>query len=249
MSNESIFGQVFGEPLPAKVPPPPAVITAWSYSRISTYEGCPRRAKYQFVDKVPEKENEAIVRGKNVHAAAAAVLSGQEMPPYVMPDDINVLRPWEKQLKALIAMKARAELQAAFDIDWKPVDWFGRLAWLRIVFDVIVPPSSDGRALVIDFKTGKKRDTHEDQLSLYGCGAQAMYPGQDAYEVCFVYLDHPYQKPLQQTFTEAQALENRIRWEERASVMMRDTTFPTRVGPRCRWCPYAKSKGGPCEQG
>lgn len=246
--SESIFKQVFGEPLPA-VPPPPAIITAWSYSRINVYEGCPRRAKYQFVDKVPEKESDAIVRGKNVHMVAAAVLNGQEPPLSVTPDDINVLRPWEKQLKALIAMGAKAELQVAFDIDWAQTDWFGRMAWLRIVYDVIVPPSSGRRVLVIDFKTGKPRESHEDQLSLYGCGAQAMYPGQDEYEVCFVYLDHPSRPPLQRTYTEKEAFDNRTKWEERASVMLRDTTFPTRVGPGCRWCPYARSKGGPCEQG
>lgn len=249
MSNESIFGQVFGEPLPVTVPPPPA-ITAWSYSRLSTYEGCPRRAKYQFVDKIAEKENDAIVRGKNVHAVAASLLSGQEPPLSVLPDDINVLRPWEKQLKALIAMNARPELQVAFNVDWQLCDWFSRAAWLRIVFDALVEPTPDRRqVLVIDFKTGKPSERHTDQLTLYGCGAQAMFPGQEAYEVCFVYLDHPGRPPLMRKFTEAEAVAARAAWEERSGWMLRDSTFPTKVGPGCRWCPYAKSKGGPCEQG
>jgi CRISPR/Cas system-associated exonuclease Cas4 (RecB family) len=242
----SIFGQVFGTPLPSVPAPPP--ITAWSYSRLSVYEGCPRRAKYQFVDKLAEPEGEAIVRGKQIHEAAAEMLvTGTEE---FANDDVNsTLRPWRNTIKMLRGMASRAEFSAAFDIDWAECEWFSRRAWLRIVFDVIVPPSADGTVMVLDWKTGKPRDSHASQQSLYACGASTLYPDAKKIEVSFAYLDYPTKPPVLASYDAAGIPALKAAWEERASPMLRDTEFPTRVGPRCQWCPYAKSKGGPCEQG
>lgn len=41
---------------------------AYSYSRISTYENCPRRFKYHYVDKIESYEDvEAFILGRAVH--------------------------------------------------------------------------------------------------------------------------------------------------------------------------------------
>lgn len=245
----SLFGQVFGEAIVVPVPPP---ITAWSYSRLRTYNECPRRAKYQFVDKVPEKENEAIVRGKAVHTAAAEFIGTGKLAPtqdVAINEAMVVLSPWKSKLQALHDMGSLVEKQAAFDVDWEQVDWFSRRAYLRVVFDVIVPPRNK-HVLVIDFKTGKKRDEHKEQLSLYAAGAHALYPTLDHnYEVCFVYLDHPHLAPMTESIHANQMANVRAVWEAKAAPMLRETVFPTKAGPQCRWCPYAKTKGGPCEQG
>lgn len=246
MSDPSPFSTIFAVDPTTAPPPAPPPITAWSYSRWATYEGCPRRAKYQFVDKLPEPESEAIVRGKDIHAAAASILSGKLAD--CGKEAAAVLAPWMAKLEALKALGPRVEHQAAFTIDWEPTEWFSRRAWLRVVFDVIVPPAKN-RSLTIDFKTGKTRAEHEDQLSLYGCAAAALYPDAEEHEVCFVYLDHPHVRPLQRTFKASSLAPMRAMWEQRAGPMLRDTEFPTRVGPGCRWCPYASTKGGPCDKG
>ena len=45
-------------------------IPAWSYSSLSTYEQCPRKYKYIYVDKNREPESEAIRYGNELHKAA-----------------------------------------------------------------------------------------------------------------------------------------------------------------------------------
>ena len=37
-------------------------------------------------------------------------------------------------------------------------------------------------------------------------------------------------------------------WLARTKQTMEDTTYSTNSGSHCRWCKYAKSKGGPCPE-
>lgn len=248
----SIFGTVHDTPAaPIAVPPP---ITAWSYSRLSTYMKCPRRAKYQFVDKHPEPEAEAIVRGKIVHALASKlILVGEENITALEEDEkqhIEVLRPWREHLKELRVRGALSEMQAAFDRAWKPTDWFGRAAWLRVVFDAVLPADRNGGvAHVFEFKTGKARPEHEQQKSLYAVSAAAMHPEAEKIKVSFVYFDQPVATGANITAEYDQATANSFRplWESRSAPMLADTTFPAKPGKHCNWCPFSKTKGGPCD--
>jgi len=48
----------------------PSNITAWSFSRWNTYEQCPRKAKYQIIDRMPIEQNDAMRRGSIIHILA-----------------------------------------------------------------------------------------------------------------------------------------------------------------------------------
>ena len=45
-------------------------ITTWSYSRWTTYEDCPARARYKFLDRLPDPSGPGEDRGTALHKAA-----------------------------------------------------------------------------------------------------------------------------------------------------------------------------------
>lgn len=247
----SVFGTIAPDSGPPIATPPP--ITAWSYSRLSTYQKCPRQARYKFVDKLPEPEHEALVRGKTAHSLMAKLITDGEAACKLEPGEqelIELARPHRDLLASLHERGAQAEQQVAFRQDWSPTDWFSRDAWLRVIFDAVLLDEANARVTVYEHKTGKRHADHEHQKSLYAVSAAALAPWADQIDVAFIYLDSPpassimlapYDRPSANAF--------RPIWEERARPMLTDTEFRPKPGAHCRWCPFSKTKGGPCEAG
>ena len=57
-------------------------IPQWSYSRLTTYEGCPKKAYYSSVKKIREPGNKYMERGKEVHKNCENYIRGhiEELP-------------------------------------------------------------------------------------------------------------------------------------------------------------------------
>jgi hypothetical protein len=169
----------------------------------------------------------------------------------LMPELVRVKPVIEKLRKA----KAKVEQLWAFTREWEPCNWkdWDR-AWLRVKTDVcmdtVTPPHVD----IIDWKTGRVHEEHKRQRTLYAlAGLQLVKLGQLAggskntkLEAQHIYVD------TGQTATEVFLFKNleslRKQWEARTEIMLKDTTFNATPGPHCRWCKFAKSKGGPCPE-
>jgi hypothetical protein len=242
-----VFGKVFGEPQPA-VPQPP-LITAWSYSRLQVYNKCPRQAKYKFVDRLPEgPEGPAIVRGKLLHDASAALVAGQR-PTTWDDEQERLFTPRLPLYNSMHEHGFKPEQQAAFTIDWEPTDWFGPRAWLRVVFDA-VGTDQPGTLSVLEVKSGKVYPEHKEQETLYAAAGVALDPSAKEIEVGMLYLDQPTLPVKATRYSAEQAKALQPVWEEKARPMLTDTIFPARAGPYCQWCPYSgRHRNGPCEVG
>lgn len=119
-------------------------ITSWSYSRFNTYSQCPGKAKLLLIDKFKEPESPALINGQKRHVEMEYFLKGYApLPEWVHKNSVEYCN-------ALKADKAVAELQVAFDKDWKPVEWFSKAAWARIKIDALVRHPKSAR--VIDWK-------------------------------------------------------------------------------------------------
>ena len=151
--------------------------------------------------------------------------------------------------------KPRTEQEWAFDRQWNAVDWRDwNRAWLRIKTDIcadsVEPPTVD----IIDWKTGRIHDEHKQQRSLYALGGLqlvqigALAGGSKKTELTaqHVYVDTG--QNATEKFKFKQLPELKREWLARIDRMMKDTTYPTKTGQHCRWCKYAKSKGGPCPE-
>jgi CRISPR/Cas system-associated exonuclease Cas4 (RecB family) len=154
--------------------------TAWSFSRLNSYETCPKKFWHTSVRKdVIEPESEHMRYGKEVHKALELRV-GNERP---LP--IN-LRHLEKHASKLASAKGQklTEQQLAIDSGFEPCDWFSKQTWCRAIIDLAVvnPP----HAVVVDYKTGKISDDFT-QLRLAGTLLMLHMPEIHTVDLCFLW--------------------------------------------------------------
>jgi CRISPR/Cas system-associated exonuclease Cas4 (RecB family) len=242
------------------MPYPAKQITSWSFSRHSTYSLCPAKAKFNFLDKIPEPGNEAMQRGNAIHEMAAAYIKGEGR---TVPKELVLVADKLKELRKLKAKDPSSvviEDTWAFRKDWTVTrwdDWKG--CWLRIKVDcATLEHDGDNVLLYIeDWKTGKYRpERHEEymrQVELYALGGLMYFGLEHPNLVVFprlVYTDLGVVYPttdnvLQYSMKDVPKL--RKTWEARTKAMLKDTTFRPTPNNLCRWCHYRKENGGPCK--
>lgn len=219
-------------------------LLAWSFSRWKTYEDCPRKAKYKNVDGLPDPSSPAGERGNRIHDEGKQYLDRKKR---VVPDAFKKF-----PLQRLRDAGARGEAELAFDRKWRPTQWFAPNAWVRIKVDALLLVVARGLAGVVDYKTGKYRPDDPEyglQLDLYAVGAFAANERIERARPELWFLDHAIIEEQDSDYERKDFKLLKESWEERVEPMFADTIFATKPGPHCRWCPYAASKGGPCDQG
>lgn len=224
-------------------------ITSWAPSKLDLYFECPAKAKYKFIDKLPEPPSPHLDRGIAIHKAAEDFVTSRNKKLHA---DLK-----GKNIKALITQlqaeyklkKVRVELELAFDAAWKLVDWFSKEVVCRFKVDVfrLVKP---GVANAIDWKTGKLKDEHakyDQQLNGYAVAIlSAGLASKVTAQLAFTDADAIVESPSG-TLTEKDLVKAQKAWDKKAKPMLTDTKFAPRPGDHCRYCPYSTNKGGPCE--
>lgn len=230
-------------------------IEAWSYSRLSTFEQCRLRAKLAFIDKIPEPERplppgkteHANDRGTRIHDAAERfVRGGIELIP-----ELKTFSEEFHKLRELYATgKVSLEGEWAVDKDWNPVAWMSSTAWGRIKLDAFVRTSKT-RAVVIDYKTGKRFGNeikHAEQGQLYQLASFMRYPEIEHIDVEFWYTDQDEISHL--SYTRDQGLRLFQQFHTRGMNMTTATEFPPNPNVfTCKWCPYGPGGTGHCTKG
>ena len=213
-------------------------ITAWSYSRYSSYEQCPFKTKLTTIDKLKEPQNDALAKGVAVHSEIERYL---KLPNESLPQSAIKLCADLEELKA---KKPFSELEVAFSKAWLPVDWFAKDAWVRIKIDALVKDGS--YCHVIDFKTGRVRDSYEPQLELYALTALLMFPTINAVDTSLFFLDAGRIITGQQ-YTRNDLEMLKARWTDRVTPMLEDVEFKATPNQYCKSCHFRKSNAGICQ--
>jgi len=144
----------------------------WSHSSIELFRQCPRR---YFETKVAKSVNDdysgtAAEWGNKVHKAMERrVMYGSPLPANMVQYE-----PLAARLEKLPGEKM-AEQKFALNANHEPVDYFAKDVWVRIIIDLLVIHPSGTKALVLDYKTGKRKDD-DRQLALCAAGVFDMYP-------------------------------------------------------------------------
>jgi hypothetical protein len=222
---------------------------AWSFTRFSDYERCPAFAKYKHLDKLPSPKHPAADRGIRVAQQTEDWMNGDRR---TMPKE---LKPLESEYRLIKRDPSTvAEASWGFTKDWEPcetTDW--NRCWLRVKID-LCRQSKDGKLVKIDDnKTGKFSEYNVAQymlqLDLYAAAGVTMIPTLEVVETRLLFSDlgiiHPKEGPA--VYTAKQAMKSRKEWDKRVRPMLNDTRFAPRPSRACSWCPYSKSKGGPCK--
>jgi hypothetical protein len=157
--------------------------------------------------------------------------------------------PRLKKLRAAFKKKAvLVELEVAFNEKWERVDWFDKAAWLRLKLDVLERKATHTE--ITDWKTGKVRDEDQqyaDQLNLYAVAALTAGMG-TVTKSQLVFTDHGKVVKKKEGELTLDGLEAaRQAWEQRVRPMFMDKFFAPNPSWLCKWCPFSKAKGGPCD--
>ena len=230
-------------------------IKAWSYSRLIDFEQCKLRAKFKYVDRIPEparplppgKTEHANDRGTRIHDAAERfVRGGVELIPELKPFEAEFLDLRNKYSHGMVSLEG----EWAINKDWAPVAWGDRDAWARIKLDAFVRLSPT-HAVVIDYKTGRKYGNeikHAEQTQLYQLASFLRYPELETIDVELWYTDQDDLTHMK--YTRSQGMRFFQNFNQRGIAMTSAEEFPPSPNVfACKWCPYGPRGPGDCDKG
>lgn len=238
-------------------------IKAGSFSRLSVFQECPRRAELAYIKKIPELDRGPgpltapdgnkewhNVRGSRIHQLAEDYVkgcTGETLPPE--------LRKFKKELLELQKLhktgKIVTEQLWCFTKQWEVCDPDNREnIYFRMITDVTVFHTKN-IVTSIDYKTGRRFGNeikHGQQSQLYQLGTFLRYPDVQEVTTEIWYLD--IDEIASMEFTREQGMRFFKHWNDRMETMYNETEFkPTPNGNSCRWCPYKPGKTGDCSVG
>lgn len=160
----------------------------FSYSRMNMYKECPRRYKFRYIERIPEKPKYYFAFGHSIHSSLE-FLYNVKSPPF--PSLNDVLKVFEKDWKSksyeekgyLYPQREEADFQKGLDILAKyykkhektlhiplSVEFRTKLAIDGLNVTIVVDRIDylgDGKIAIVDYKTGKSIVNNTDQLFMY----------------------------------------------------------------------------------
>lgn len=231
---------------------------AWSYSRYALHKECPLHFKMKHLDKHPlgvVQRNEAMARGDDIHKLLEAYVLkrlDEQKPPRLKVQNVV---PWDGKrmiptLNQIMEMRPSVESEFAFTRKWERCGWFDKETWVRVKVDIGYYPKPLEN-ITLDYKSGKmKPEEHTEQLDLYALQRMLIEPDLTRVTTGPWYVDHEQQPRLMAVFeggAKRHAKRLKDYWERVIGPLQRDKKFEATPSPRaCRFCPFGKSKGGPC---
>lgn len=221
-------------------------LIAWSWSRLDTFEQCPKKFYGSNISKEfpkPNFEATHFRKGKAVHKVLEDYLRDGTPLPYPVPAltgseqffvDLKFLMPLLDTMRR--AEKVLPELQVTFDVKMNQISWFDKQAWCRVIFDALIIVGDF--AVVIDWKTGKVKE-YTDQLKLFAGAVFTKYPNVKRILTAYVWCEHPTAPP---TYAEYTRDQQRSIWEEFGDrqnlIQMANESgnWPAKQNMFCKWC-------------
>lgn len=221
-------------------------ITAWSYSRLNTWEECGYKAYLKFIAKLKEPGSKAMDRGDMMHKNIEAYCKGTGK---LVLENKPAKFVIDKMKKAVAAGKARLEYEIAFNNKWQLVSWFAPDAWVRYKADAM--ELADGTAEITDWKSGKFKENGEYDDQVEGYEGSALIAGFGTKATGrLVFLDPPHAGKIVNSkrgvMTLADVPKFKKEWAARAAPMLNDKRFDPKPHHGCNWCHFRKANNGPC---
>jgi len=219
------------------------IIKKWSYSRYSCYHDCPSMYEWRYILKRDKfVQSPAMIRGLDIHAKAENFVNGKIKG---LPDSLLNFKDEFKSLKREFNKgSGYCEPDISMNMDHTPSnrsasDWFVGFADFAHFSDELT---------VIDYKTGRKYPSHQDQGHAYSMSLLAMNPDVHKINVEFWYLDDANPDTSIKEFNYNQNDLPRMKklWVNRIDKMYGDKKFIKTPYKWCRSCNRNKKNGGDC---
>lgn len=212
---------------------------AWSYSSLTAFETCAKRYYHIKVAKdVSDTPGEAATWGQTVHKYLEDRVKDATPLPAAVAHYETLVAPLLRGQGEVFA-----EQQLAVNANLQPTDWFGADTWCRGIIDVGVVSPTGKSAVLLDWKTGKRKPEN-DQLKLFAGMAFAHSPELQKIKTGFVWLKENKIDRAEFTRDDIPAIwltfSPRVKRMERA---FESGEFPPKPSGLCsKWCPVPKSK-------
>lgn len=214
----------------------------WSFSMWTTYNTCPSRFNYRYRQRLPDPPSPAAQRGSAAHDTAERYVRGHSM---LLPTKDNYLLDVFNKFRQWPNGDRHTELKITLTDEWTLTSPQNDDAYVTGVLDVV--GYHKGVVEIGEWKTGKPKDEHKEQRSLYALlGLRRWLPRE--VQVTTYYMDNTA-PPARLTVKDTAEPKLIQIWDGRAKQMLTDDTCAPRPGFYCRWCPYSRDKGGPCKVG
>ena len=131
----------------------------FSHSALECHNNCPEQYHHKYVlkDLPPEEKSDEQNWGIFVHKQFEDYLCTRP-EARALPIDLRIHQPYLDHLLGIEGILF-AERKVAIGIKpWGPCAYFADNVWWRGVIDATVIEREDSRALIADYKTGKKKD-------------------------------------------------------------------------------------------
>lgn len=218
-------------------------VLAWSYSRYADYKQCPARFKYKHLMKLPDPGNAAMERGNRIHKMAEDFIRAK----IDLPEELATVKTELEHLKDNMAVP---EENWGFKKTWDWIGrpgWFGDDVWFRAKTDVRLLYDDD-TLLIIDWKTGKKYFSNEEQIELFALAGYRRFPMVTEVDARLLYTDSPAEdNEIQRVYKPKELDAIQRDWDKRVKPIFVDRRFAPTPNDKCHWCPFSKAKGGPCK--
>jgi hypothetical protein len=204
---------------------------AFSYSRLDSFETCPKKYwEISVAKRVKDEGNEFTVYGEEVHKAFAEYFLKNKSLPMHLSQYQKILSP----IKGAPGRKY-VEQKLALNASYEGTDWFAKDAYVRVISDLTI--LNGERGILFDWKTGKRKD---DFTQLKLAGAVVFLLDEDVQELQLVYFWTKDKKFTFDRLTRTQmpevfnALAPRLQRYQDAHAQQE---FPARPSENCKWCP------------
>jgi len=243
------------------VPEPPQRL---SPSGASTFEQCPRRWRFRYVERLPDPPGEPALVGTFAHRVLellmqrpsaertvenAKLIARQEWPEVEADDDFQALGYGDTEAKQF-RWKAWQAIEGLWTLeDPKSVEVEATEQDLEVELDgvpfrgIVDRLDVEGDGLVVtDYKSGKApspryRRARLDQVLLYAAAVQAD-SGQMPVRARLLYLgQRPVGIDVNQTEIDGVVQKLKGTWDGINEACGSDS-FAPKTGPLCGWCPY-----------
>lgn len=129
----------------------------WSYSRIKSFETCPKQFwHYQVAKDFKQGESDDQRYGKQVHKALELRIGKGK----ALPGNLAHLEKIAARFANSPGVKF-TEQQLALNFNMKPTGWFDKDVWVRAIVDLAIINGAEG--VIMDWKTGKVDDDFTQQ--------------------------------------------------------------------------------------
>lgn len=229
----------------------------WSFTSWSTYNTCPAKYKFKYEQRLKGlPPGPAAQRGIDIHDSIdlyiRSEISAEKLHPAINQE---VMLPIMDLYRNHPNGERFTELPVYIKDTWEST--IKAFRWCTMVFDACRAGGDwqlkgteekdphEGIVSVAEWKSGSPKDDHKDQRMLYGPGALAWFSYYETVQVTTYYVEGKF-PPVRTVFKRSAEEKLQKLWNGRVETIDNDEIKAPRPGMYCRWCDYAKDRGGPC---